>query len=136
MHDRPTNYRCYLIAAQCYTIAPLLWRIIHGAMNIDRHTLIKLLEAFVDTSEVLQRELMLYQTLFAAACKAKGLDETQTQKAVTRAREEMAPKISAESREQYLDLLAKLPQIVDMLDSDRDEAFRLLKEWTPKGPPN
>jgi hypothetical protein len=105
-------------------------------MEIDKHILIKLLEAFVDTSEVLQRELTLYQTLFAAACRAKGLDETQTQKTVKLGREKMASKIQDASREQYLDLLAKLPQIVDMLDSNRDEAFRLLKEWTPKGPPN
>jgi hypothetical protein len=105
-------------------------------MDIDRDTLIKLLGAFVDTSEVFQRELILYQTLFAAACKAKGLDEIQTQKAVGSGRETMAPRINAANREQYLALLAKLPQIVDMLDSNRDEAFRLLKEWTPKGPPN
>jgi hypothetical protein len=105
-------------------------------MNIDRETLIKLLGAFVDTSELLQRELMLYQTLFTAACKAKGLDELQTQKAVERGRETMTPKISEASRERYLDLQAKLPQIVDMLASRQDEAFRLLKEWTPKGLPN
>jgi len=105
-------------------------------MEIDRPTLIKLLEAFVDTSEVLQRELMLYQTLFASACKTSGLDETQTQKAVERGREAMTPKISAASREPYLALLSKLPQIVDMLDSNQNEAFRLLKEWTPKGPLN
>ena len=105
-------------------------------MEIDKHILIKLLEAFVDTSEVLQRELMLYQTLFAAACKTSGLDETQTQKAVERGREAMTPKINVACREQYLSLLAKLPQIVELLDSNRDEAFRLLKEWTPKGPPN
>ena len=110
--------------------------IIRGAMEIDRPTLIKLLEAFVDTSEVLQRELMLYQTLFASACKTSGLDETQTQKAVERGREAMTPKISAASREPYLALLSKLPQIVDMLDSNQNEAFRLLKEWTPKGPLN
>src|ERR1022692_5349795 len=105
-------------------------------MEIDKHILIKLLEAFVDTSEVLQRELMLYQTLVAAACKTSGLDETQTQKAVERGREAMTPKINVACREQYLSLLAKLPQIVELLDSNRDEAFRLLKEWTPKGPPN
>jgi len=105
-------------------------------MEIDRDALIKLLEAFVDTSEVLQRELMLYQGLFTAVCKAKGLDDNQTREAAERGREAMAAKISAVSREQYLALLAKLPQIVDILDSNQNEAFRLLKEWTPKGPPN
>jgi hypothetical protein len=105
-------------------------------MEIDKHTLIKLLEAFADTSEVLQRELMLYQTLFAAACKTAGLNEVETQKAVERGREAMAPRINAACREGHQALLAKLPQIVDMLDSNQNEAFRLLKEWTPKGPPN
>jgi hypothetical protein len=105
-------------------------------MEIDRNTLIKLLEAFVDTSEILQRELMLYQTLFKAACKTSGLDETETQKALERGREAMTPKINAACREHYLTLLAKLPQIVDILDSNQEEAFRLLKEWTPKGQPN
>jgi hypothetical protein len=105
-------------------------------LEIDKYVLIKLLEAFVDNSEVLQRRLMLYQTLFAAACKSKGLDEAQMHKVVERGRAEMAPKISAACREDYLGLLAKLPQIVELLDANRDEAFRLLKEWTPKGPPN
>ncbi len=105
-------------------------------MEIDKHILIKLLEAFADTSEVLQRELMLYQTLFAAACKTAKLNEAETQKAVERGREVMAPKINAACREGHQGLLAKLPQIVELLDSDRDEAFRLLKEWTPKGLPN
>jgi hypothetical protein len=105
-------------------------------MEIDRNTLIKLLEAFADTSEVLQREFMLYQMLFSSACKARGLNETQALKAVEQGRELLAPKISDTCRKDYLALLAKLPQIVDMLDSRKDEAFRLLKEWTPKGPPN
>ena len=105
-------------------------------MEIDKSNLIKLLEAFVDTSEVLQRELMLYQTLFAAACQTSGLDEAETKKAVERGREAMTPKINSASREQYLSLLAKLPQIVELLESNQGAALRLLKEWTPKGPTN
>jgi hypothetical protein len=105
-------------------------------MEIDKQTLIKLLAAFVDTSEVLQRELLLYQSLFAAFCKAKGLDENQIQKAVESGREVMSPRMSASCREQYLSLLANLPLLVDMLESNQDEAFRQLKEWTPKGKPN
>jgi hypothetical protein len=105
-------------------------------VQIDRESLVKLLEAFVDTSEVLQRQLMLYQTLFAAACKTAGLNQSETQIAVERGREQMAPKISAACRGQYLDLLAKLPRIVELLASDQDAALRFLKEWTPKGPPN
>jgi hypothetical protein len=105
-------------------------------MEIDKATLVKFLEAFVDTSELLQRELMLYQLLFSSACKTRGLNESQTQKAVEQGRELLAPKISDTCRKDYLALLGKLPQLVDMLDSRKDEAFRLLKEWTPKGPPN
>ena len=79
---------------------------------------------------------MLYQTLFAAACKTSGLDETQTRKAVERGREAMTPRISAACREQYLDLLTKLPQLVELLDSNRDEAFPTSERMDSKGPPN
>ena len=105
-------------------------------MEIDRSTLIKLLEAFADTSEVSQRELMLYQMLFSRVCQTSGLDETKTQKAVEQGRELLGPKINAACREGYLAQQAKIPLIVDLLESQKDEAFRLLKEWTPKGPPN
>ena len=105
-------------------------------MEIDKHTLVKLLEAFVDTAEIFQRDLILHQTLFAAACKANGLDEIQTQKAVERGREAMSQRISDARREEYLSLVAKLPQLVDMLELNRDEAFQFLKEWTPKGKPH
>ncbi len=105
-------------------------------MEIDRQTLIKLLEAFVDVSEVLQRELMLYQMLFSAACKAKGLNEEETQKAADRVRSTNAARIREASQESYQSLLAKLPRIVDLLALDQDAALRLLKEWKPTGLPN
>lgn len=105
-------------------------------MEIDRQNLIKLLEAFVDVSEFFQRELLLYEMLFSAACKAKGLDEKQTQDAVTRGRSASARRIKEVCQAGYQSLLAKLPQIVDLLASDQDAALRLLKEWTPKGPLN
>ena len=111
-------------------------RIILGTMEIDRQALIKLLEAFVDVSEVFQRRGMLYQNLFSAACKANGLNDEEIQKVFDAGRKEVSPKIDEECRSDYLSLLAKLPQIVDLLDSNQDEAFRLLKEWTPKGLPN
>jgi hypothetical protein len=62
-------------------------------MEIDKDVLIKLLESFVDTSEVLQREMVLYQMLFSSACKARGLSAAQAQKAVEQGRELLAPKI-------------------------------------------
>jgi len=105
-------------------------------MEINRETLIELLKAFVDASEILQRELMLYNNLFTAACQTKGLDEKQIQDAVNRARVAMAEKIKAASQTNYQSLLEKLPQIVDLLASDQDAALQLLKEWNPKGLPN
>lgn len=105
-------------------------------MEIDRETLIKLLEAFVDVSEVLQRELMLYQLLFEGFCQSKGLNDQEKQRLLDGYREASRAKISAASGESYRSLLDKLPRIVDLLASDRDAALRLLKEWTPKGPPN
>jgi hypothetical protein len=105
-------------------------------MEIDRQTLIKVLEAFVDASEVLQRELMLHQMLFSAACKTKGLTEEETQKAVDRGRIASTERIKASCQANYQSLLAKLPQLVDLLASDQDAALRFLKEWTPKDPPN
>lgn len=105
-------------------------------MKIDREILITLLEAFVTASEHSRRELMLYQMLFAAACKTKGLTEEEAQKAVDRGRTATAEKIKTACQADYQSLLEKLPQIVDLLASDQDAALRLLKEWTPKGPPN
>jgi hypothetical protein len=105
-------------------------------MEIDRETLIKLLEAFADASEVLHRELMLYQLLFTAACKAKGLTEGEIQKAVNRVRMESTETINEVSRATHQGLLAKLPQLVDLLASDQDAALRFLEEWDSRGLPN
>lgn len=79
---------------------------------------------------------MLYMSLFNSACKAKGLDQKQTQEAVELARKAIQEKIIKQSEPSHQSLLEKIPQIVDLLASDQDEALRVLKEWTPKGPPN
>jgi hypothetical protein len=105
-------------------------------MEIDRQILINLLEAFVDVAEVRQREAMLYQMLFTSACKAKGLDENAAKQIVDRARIDLADRITKANQPDYLDLVAKLPQIVDILGSDQNAALRLLKEWKPVGPPH
>jgi hypothetical protein len=105
-------------------------------MEINRNALLSLLEAFVDASEVLQRELMLYQLLFAAASRTKGLDERETVNAVERARLETMERIKTSSQVSYQDLRAKLPQLVDLLASHQYEALKFLKEWIPKGPVN
>lgn len=105
-------------------------------MQIDKNMLVKLLEAFADVSEVLQRELTLYVSLFNSACGAQGLDQKQTQEAIGLARKAIGEKIRKQNEQDYQNFLEKLPQIVDLLASDQDEAFRVLKEWIPKGPPN
>jgi hypothetical protein len=105
-------------------------------MEIDKQSLIKLLEAFADSSEVLQRELMLYQMLFASACKVRGLTEEEAKKAVDIGRAEASERIKKACQSEHQALLAKLPQLVDLLVSNQDVALRFLKEWTPKGPPN
>jgi hypothetical protein len=105
-------------------------------MEIDRETLIKLLEVFADTAEVFQRESALYQLLFTAACKAKGLTDGEIQAAVDRGRIESADRIKTTFQAGHQSLLARLPQLVDLLASDQDAALKLLRESTPKGLPN
>lgn len=105
-------------------------------MAIDKQKLIALLEVFVQTSELFRREQMLYQMLFAAACKTNGLDEEKTRQAVERGRSALKEKIKEASQKDFRDLLAKLPQIVDMLEAHQDEALRILREWKPTGLPN
>jgi hypothetical protein len=105
-------------------------------MEVDRQTLIKLLEAFVEASELLQREVMLYQILFQAACLSKNLNANEMKEVVDRGRVASAEKVREASQASYRDLVAKVPQIVDLLDSNREEAMRILREWKPKGPPN
>jgi|ERR1700733_9589554 len=105
-------------------------------MEIDKEKLIKLLECFVDVSEVFQREALFYETLFRNACKTQKLSDAQADSLVSRAREASMAKIRAVCQSGYQDLLGKLPRIVDLLDSNQDEALRILKEWAPKGPVN
>ena len=105
-------------------------------MQVEREVLIKLLGAFADAMEVVHRELALYQMLFTAACKAKGLTDEETKQAADRGRIAVAEKIDEACTKDYRTLLDKLPQIVDLLDSDQDAALRYLKEWNPKGTPH
>ncbi|HMG84946.1 MAG TPA: hypothetical protein VK574_04355 [Terracidiphilus sp.] len=105
-------------------------------MEINRETLIKLLEAFADSSEVLQHEMMLYQILFTAACKAKGLTEDEIHKAVARGRWENTEKINKVSQATHQRLLARLPRLVDLLASDEDAAMQFLEEWDSESPTN
>ena len=105
-------------------------------MQVDRAILIKLLEAFLDASEVTARQLSLFQTLFNAACKAKGMNDEEIQKVIAKGRESLSPKIDEAHRANYLSLVDAIPQIVDLLEKNQDEALRYLREWTPKGLPN
>jgi hypothetical protein len=105
-------------------------------MEIDRKKLIGLLEAFVDTSELLQRELMLFQLLFYSACKSRGLTPEEGHQLADRGRIESEERIRQSSQADHQDLRAKLPQLIDLLASDQDAALQLLRKWTPKGRPN
>ena len=105
-------------------------------MEVDRNTLIKLLEVFVGASEDVQRELGLYQMLFTAAWMQKGLSIEQMREAVDLARGVGAEKINAHYEAGFRDLVAKLPQLVDMLDKDQDAALKFLKEYVSKWGPN
>jgi hypothetical protein len=105
-------------------------------MEVDRNTLIKLLEAFVGASEDLQRELGFYQMLFATAWKEQGRSDESRHEAVDRARAVAEEKIRAHYEAGFRDLVAKLPQIVDMLAQDQDAALRFLKEHVSKWGPN
>jgi hypothetical protein len=105
-------------------------------MEIDKQKLISLLEAFLQTAQVFERELMLYQIMFQTACKTQHLTDQEIEHLVNQARKASADRIRAATESGLKDLLGKLPQIVDLLNSDRDAALRLLREWKPKGPPN
>jgi len=105
-------------------------------MEIDRQNLIKLLEVFVDTTHVFELELMLYQLVYLTYCKTKGLEPEQAEELVNQTRKLASPKLRETTEAGYRSLVGKLPQIVDLLDSNRDAALRLLQEWKPKGPPN
>jgi hypothetical protein len=103
-------------------------------MEVDRQTLIKLLEAFAEASEALQRELMVHQLIFEGMCRTQNLNAEQRSRLLEGARTVTAQKIAELSSERYESILPKLPQIVDLLDTNRDEALRVLREWKPKGP--
>lgn len=105
-------------------------------MEIDKQKLISVLEAFVQTAHVFERELMLYQIMFKTACRTQHLTDKEIENLTSQARKASVDRIKAATEPAIKVLLEKLPQIVDLLDSNRDEALRVLQEWKPKGPPN
>ena len=105
-------------------------------MEIDKQKLIAILEAMIDTAHVFERELMLYQLIFKGFCQQQGLDEHGAQTVLDRARAASADRIKEATEKGYRDLVAKIPQLVDLLDSNRDEFLKILSEWKPQGPPN
>ena len=109
-------------------------RIILGGMAVNKQAVVKLLEAFALSLEVSLREQSLFHSLFIAACKAKGLTDGEVGFVIAEGRKRISPRIAEESQSSYRSLLEKLPQIVDLLESNQDEALRFLQEWTPKGP--
>lgn len=98
--------------------------------------MLRVIEAILDTSQDLRRELMLYQLIFETFCEREGLNDAMRQQIIDRARELSAARIGAATQAAQQELLAKAEEIVALLDSDRDEALRLLNGWKPTGPPN
>src|SRR5271170_3451049 len=90
-------------------------------MEIDRQNLIKLLEAFVETTHAFELELMFYQITYLTYCKTKGLELTQAQELVSQTRKLASQKVKEMTEGDYRSLLGKLPQIVDLLGSNQDE---------------
>lgn len=105
-------------------------------MEIDRQRLIKLIEAFADTTHIFECELALYQVIVQTFCQQHHLDSQQRQELVDRARAKVGPEIKVKYRASHQDLLGKIPQIVDLLNSNQDEALAILKAWKPQGPVN
>jgi hypothetical protein len=106
-------------------------------MEIDRDKLIKFLEAFADTNYAFERELIIYQLAFLTYCKTKGVEPAEAEELVNQARNIASPKIDELTLKDHRSLLEKLPQIVDLLASNRGEdPTTFLREWKPKGPPN
>lgn len=105
-------------------------------MEIDRDILINFLSDMVNTLENVQRELMLHQMLFAGACREKGLNEAQIALAVDSSRKVLSAKIAEGCQASYQTLLGTLPQLVDILGSDQEEALRLLQERLSKRRPH
>src|SRR5690349_10223351 len=105
-------------------------------MEIDKDTLTKVIEAILNSSQTFQRELLLYQLIFQTFCEREGLNDEMRQQIVDRARELSATRIAGVAEAAHKELLAKVPQIIELLDSNQDEALRLLKEWKPTGAPN
>jgi hypothetical protein len=105
-------------------------------MEIDKDKLVGVIEALIKTAHQFEREMILYQLLFHGLCQKEGLTTEQIQQLLDRTREVSAPRIAEMTKAAHQDLLAKAPRIVELLDANRDEFLRLLKEWTPQGPPN
>ena len=106
-------------------------------MEIDRKTLIKLLEAFVETTHVFELELMLYQLVYLTYCKTHGLTPQQAEELVKQTRPLASATLREKTAKDYRNLVEKLPQIVDLLGSSQaEDPTKFLREWKPKGPPN
>lgn len=104
-------------------------------MEVDREVLTKLLEALIEASAYWQREATLYQLLFSGACQMRGLTEEQAQNAAERARTEKYPQIEEASRSELAELLAKLPQVLEILAREREFAA-ILAKLPPQMRPN
>jgi hypothetical protein len=105
-------------------------------MEINRDKLIKIIEAMLDTAHVFECELVLYQVIVRMLCREHGVGPERMQEIVDKIRASIESEIKTKYGVSHRDLLAKVPKLVDLLNSNQDEFARILKEWTPKGPPN
>jgi hypothetical protein len=111
-------------------------RIIRGVMEIDKQQLIKLIEAFADTTHIFQCELALYQMIVQLLWREKGFPPDMVQDLVDKSRAKMWPEIHKKYQASHQSLLDKIPKLVDLLNSNQDEFLKFLREWKPQGPVN
>lgn len=105
-------------------------------MEIDRQQLIKIIEAFADTTHIFECELVLYQMIVQLLWREKGFPSDMVQELVDKSRAKMGPEIRKKYQASHQSLLDKIPKLVDLLGSNQGEFLELLRNWKPQGPIN
>jgi len=105
-------------------------------MELERENLIKIMEAMMDTSYVLEKEMNLYRDLFRACCAAKGLTPEEIERAAQYGRTARTAEAETLALESHRSHVAAIPRIVDLLGRDYAQVLALVKSISPKGLPN